>query len=195
MIIPAEVLLQGYTNAIFPMADGKTGKVQWYSADPRGIIDLYDYHIPKRLMRYIKNMNYVIKIDSSFEQVIGLCADRSEDQGVWISNDIIDSYVNLYHLGFAHSIEVHIADKLVAGLYGVSLRSAFFGESMFNLPEYPNTSKIALYYLIQHLIERRFLLLDIQMITSTTGQFGAKLIKKSEYMKLLQKALTIQRKF
>ena len=177
MIIPAEVLLQGYATAIFPMADGKTGKVQWYSADPRGIIDLYDYYIPKRLMRYIRNMNYEIKIDQSFEQVIEHCADRPNDQGVWISKDIIDSYVNLHYLGFAHSLEVFMDQRLVAGLYGVALRSAFFGESMFNLQEYPNTSKIALYHLIQHLIKKKFLILDIHIITSTTSQFGAKLVK------------------
>lgn len=195
MIIPPDTLLQGYASAIFPMAEGKSGKVQWYSADPRGIIDLDDYHVPKRLMRYIRNIQYTITIDKEFEQVIKNCADRPEDQGVWISQDIIDSYINLHFVGFAHSIEVHIDDKLVAGLYGVALRSAFFGESMFNLPAYPNTSKIALYYLIQHLINKNFRLLDIQMITSTTEQFGAKLVKKSEYEKLLKNALSIDASF
>lgn len=195
MIIPPEKLLQGYASAIFPMAEGKSGKVQWYSADPRGIIDLRDYHISKRLMRYIRNMQYTITIDKDFEQVIKHCANRPEEQGVWISQDIIDSYINLHYAGFAHSIEVHIDKKLVAGLYGVALRGAFFGESMFNLPEYPNTSKIALYYLIQYLIEKNFRLLDIQMITSTTNQFGAKLVKKSEYMKLLNNALSFEAVF
>ena len=86
-------------------------------------------------------------------------------------------------------------NKLVAGLYGVALKGAFFGESMFNLSDYPNTSKFALYHLIQHLNERKFLLLDIQMITSTTEQFGAKLIRKEEYNRMLQKALQLDCKF
>ena len=195
LIIPPETLLQGYASAIFPMADGKTGTIQWYSADPRGIIDLNDYYISKRLMRYIKNLQYEIKVDKNFDQVIKYCAKRPEEQGVWISQEIIDSYINLHYVGFAHSFEVYIEDKLVAGLYGVALRSAFFGESMFNLPAYPNTSKIALFYLIQHLVKNNFKLLDIQMITSTTKQFGAKLVNKSNYMKLLKNALSFEAKF
>ena len=188
-MIPAEQLLQGYANGIFPMADGKNGKVKWFQADPRGIIDLNEYHVPKRLMRYIRNTLYNVTFDQSFKEVITLCSQRPEDQGIWISDEIIDSYYNLFTLGFAHSVEVRIDKTLVAGLYGVALRCAFFGESMFNYPEYPNTSKIALYYLIQRLIKNKFMLLDIQMITSTTQQFGAKLISKSEYHFLLEQAL------
>ena len=188
-MIPAEQLLQGYANGIFPMADGKNGKVKWFQADPRGIIDLNEYHVPKRLMRYIRNTLYNVTFDQSFKEVITLCSQRPEDQGIWISDEIIDSYYNLFTLRFAHSVEVRIDKTLVAGLYGVALRCAFFGESMFNYPEYPNTSKIALYYLIQRLIKNKFMLLDIQMITSTTQQFGAKLISKSEYHFLLEQAL------
>ncbi len=190
-MIPPEQLLQGYANGIFPMATSEHGEIQWYSADPRGIIDLSDYHVPKRLMRYIKNTNYAISLDESFEDVIKSCAVRPEDQGVWISDEIVESYINLFNLGFAHSVEVRIDEHLVAGLYGVALKGAFFGESMFNKAEYPNTSKIALYYLIQHLIKKKFVLLDIQMVTSTTKQFGAKLISKNSYYTLLQKALSI----
>ena len=194
-MIPHEQLLQGYANGIFPMADGKKGTIQWYSADPRGIIDLEDFHIPKRLVRYLRNKKYTISLDQSFQEVIRSCAQRSEKEGVWISEEIIESYINLFNLGFAHSVEVRMDNKLVAGLYGVALKGAFFGESMFNLLDYPNTSKFALYYLIQHLNERKFLLLDIQMITSTTQQFGAKLIRKEEYYKRLMKALQRDCKF
>ena len=188
-MIPPEILLQGYATGIFPMADGKKGKIQWYSADPRGIIDLQDYHIPKRLLRYIKNSNYEIFFDNSFAEVIKQCAQRPKSEGIWISDEIIESYINLHNLGFAHCVEVHIKDDLVAGLYGVALRGAFFGESMFNNPDFPNTSKIALYYLIKHLKEKNFYLLDIQMITSTTEQFGAKLINKADYLLRLKQAL------
>lgn len=192
-MIPPEILLQGYATGIFPMADGKKGKIQWYSADPRGIIDINDFHVPQRLLRYIKsykkNPSFEILFDNSFSDVLENCAIRPKDQGMWISDEIIESYINLHKVGFAHSVEVHVENKLVAGLYGVALRGAFFGESMFNFKEYPNTSKIALYFLIEHLIKNQFALLDIQMITSTTEQFGAKLIKKSEYLVLLQKAL------
>lgn len=188
-MIPPEQLLQGYVNGIFPMATGKNESIQWYSADPRGIIDLTDYHISKRLRRYIRNKDYKITFDESFDEVIHNCATIHKEEGVWISDEIIESYIHLFELGFAHSVEIWMDDQLVAGLYGVALKGAFFGESMFNKPEYPNTSKIALYYLIQHLIDNNFLLLDIQMVTSTTEQFGAKLIKRSKYMKILDEAL------
>ena len=106
-----------------------------------------------------------------------------------------NSYINLHTLGFAHSVEILSNSELIAGLYGVALGGAFFGESMFNIKEYPNTSKIALYHLIKHLIKQEFVLLDIQMITPTTEQFGAKLVSKSEYMVLLMKALQFKSKF
>lgn len=194
-MIKAEILLNGYANAVFPMADGKNGKINWYSADPRGIIDLFDYHIPKRLMRYIKNADYSITFDQFFDKVIKNCSIRPKEQGIWISDEIIESYINLHLLGFAHSVEVYVEEKLIAGLYGVALKGAFFGESMFNFPDYPNMSKIALYHLIQKLKDKKFILLDIQMITTTTKQFGAKLISKSEYIQKLHEALQIECKF
>lgn len=194
-MIPPEQLLQAYATGIFPMYSSEVGKVQWYSADPRGIIDLTDYHISKRLMRYIRNSDYIVTFDQSFDKVIKSCAQEHKDEGIWISNEIIQSYTNLFNLGFAHSVEISSGSKLIAGLYGVALRGAFFGESMFNLNEYPNTSKIALYYLIQHLVKREFLLLDIQMITSTTEQFGAISISKNDYLTRLNVALSQERTF
>ena len=156
MIDPAQ-LLQGYASGIFPMADSKEGEINWYSADPRGYIDLNDFQefkLPKRIMRYINNMDYVIKVDTCFEEVMRECATRPRDENTWISEEMIVSYVNLHHLGFAHSIEVFVKENLVGGLYGVSLRGAFFGESMFN--RVSNASKIALYYLIQRLLEKKY---------------------------------------
>ena len=194
-MIPPDELLHAYATGIFPMYSSEVGKVQWFSADPRGIIDLNDYHISKRLLRYIRNSKYTISFDQSFEKVINYCSQIHEEDGVWISNEIIESYINLFNLGFAHSVEVSSGQKLVAGLYGVAFRGAFFGESMFNLKKHPNTSKIALYYLIQHLKRQDFFLLDIQMITSTTEQFGAKVISKKEYLTQLNYALTQDRIF
>ena len=144
-------------------------------------------------MRYINNMDYVIKVDTCFEEVMRECATRPRDENTWISEEMIVSYVNLHHLGFAHSIEVFVKENLVGGLYGVSLRGAFFGESMFN--RVSNASKIALYCLIQRLLEKKYRLLDIQMITPTTELFGAKLISREKYLKKLEYALQIVCKF
>ena len=192
-MIDPNTLLRAYAQGIFPMADSKNGKIEWYSFEPRGIIDLDDFIVPKRLLRYIKNLKYKIKIDFSFEQVMRECSNRPEEEKTWISEEMIESYVNLHRLGFAHSVEVYIENKLVGGLYGVTLKGAFFGESMFN--RVSNASKIALYHLIQNLNLKRYRLLDIQMLTPTTEVFSAKEITREEYLEKLAYALEINCEF
>lgn len=180
-------LLQGYSKGIFPMADSIDGKIQWYTADPRGIIDLTDYYVSKRLLRYIKKTKYEVKINSEFEKVMRACAARPSPEGTWISEDMVKSYVNLHKLGHAHCVEIWMKNILVGGLYGVTLKGAFFGESMFKTVS--NASKYALYHLIKRLNEKRFKLLDVQMLTPTTEQFGAKAISREEYLLILQEAM------
>jgi len=175
------------------MADSKDGEIKWYSFHPRGIIDLEEYYVSKRLLRYIRNTFYSVKIDTVFEQVMRACADRPNYENTWISEEMIESYINLHKLGFAHSVEVFMDNSLVGGLYGVALKGAFFGESMFN--HVSNASKIALYHLIKRLIERNYRALDVQMITPTTALFGAKSISRSEYLTFLDYALEIECKF
>jgi leucyl/phenylalanyl-tRNA--protein transferase len=192
-MIDPNFILQGYSRGIFPMADSRDGEIKWYSADPRGIIDLNDYHISKRLLRYIRNTQYEVRIDSMFEQVMRECANRPSHEQTWISEEMVESYVNLHQLGYAHSVEILMDGKLVGGLYGVSLKGAFFGESMFN--KISNASKLALYHLIQRLIKRNYRLLDIQMITPTTAQFGAKVVMRDEYLRLLRNALSVDCRF
>ena len=192
-MIDANTLLSGYAKGIFPMADSKNGEIDWYSANPRGYIDLKDWSVSRRLLRYIKNSDYTVEIDKCFEKVMRECATRPYYEDTWISEEMIKSYVNLYNLGFAHSVEIYIEQRLVGGLYGVSLRGAFFGESMFN--RFPNASKFALYHLIQRLLQKEYKLLDIQMLTPTTELFGAKLISNEEYLKKLEYALQYDCKF
>lgn len=182
--IPPELLLQAYARGYFPMADGETGKIQWYTADPRAILPLHPHHIPRRLARALKKSSFTYTRDQAFEQVIRGCADR---ESTWISGGIMRSYTALHERGYAHSVEVWRGEALVGGLYGVHLGGAFFGESTFGRE--PDAAKAAMAHLLEHLERRGFRLLEIQMITNLTAQFGARAVAREEYVPLLREAL------
>jgi leucyl/phenylalanyl-tRNA--protein transferase len=118
---------------------------------------------------------------------------RFKGDETWISQDIIDSYNNLHKLGFAHSVEVYQHNVLVGGLYGVSVGSAFFGESMFH--KVPNASKVAFHYLMENLKQRNFKLLDTQFINDNVKRFGAIEISKRQFMKILKDSISTKNKF
>lgn len=166
------------------------GEIRWFSPDPRGILPLEAVHMPKRLARVVRRTPFRIEIDRAFEQVMRECAadDRDPvDPGTWISDEIIESYVALHQRGVAHSVEAWHDDRLVGGLYGVSLRGAFFGESMFFRET--DASKVALVALVERLRSRGFLLLDTQWVTPHLQQFGAIEIPREEYLRRLEKSL------
>lgn len=189
-IIPPNLLLAAYATGYFPMADSENKKIYWYSPDPRAIIPLEDFKISRSLKQTIKKNIFKVKINTSFQNVIIACADRKE---TWISQEIIDSYVNLHKLGYAHSVETWYKDKLVGGLYGVAMGSAFFGESMFSRMR--DASKVALVTLVNILKNNGYLLLDTQYITPHLRQFGAIEISKEEYLQILGNALRKTNKF
>jgi leucyl/phenylalanyl-tRNA--protein transferase len=186
-------LFYGYINGIFPMADSD-GTLYWYSPDPRAIIPLDSYKAHKSL-RPILNKNYFeIRIDYDFEAVMRGCAiARNETDDTWISEEIIEAYTGLNGIGLAHSVEAYLDNKLVGGLYGVSIGAAFFGESMFYTQ--PNASKVAFHYLIQTLRKQGFELLDTQFINDNVKRFGAIEIPKANYLNLLRKATEKKARF
>ena len=186
MTIDPQTLIDAYCNGYFPMAEPVTNEIYWYSPDPRAIFDLNNFHIPKSLQQKIRSNHFQFKINSDFEQVIIKCSERKE---TWISHDIIDSYINLYELGFAYSFEAYYNGKLAGGLYGVAIRGAFFGESMFH--EVRDASKVALVFLVDVLKRCGYTLLDIQFTTEHLKRFGALEIPKTEYIKKLDAALQI----
>jgi leucyl/phenylalanyl-tRNA--protein transferase len=179
-----QFLLEAYRIGIFPMAE-PDGQIYWYSPDPRAVIDLNHFHVPRTLRQRTRQRRFQIRVNSAFEQVIRACADRPE--GTWISPQIIDAYVRLHQMGAAHSVESWQDDRLVGGLYGVALAAAFFGESMFH--RVTDASKVALAWLLQHLADRGFLLLDVQFLTEHLTRFGAHNISRHEYLRLLDLAL------
>ncbi len=187
-MIPPSLLLEGYRRGVFPMGM-PDGSVQWFSPDPRGIIPLDTFHVPRRLARAARAsgpLGFDIRVDTAFADVVRACAAREDEDGTWISQDIFDSYTALHDLGHAHSVEVWKEGVLAGGLYGVAVGGAFFGESMFHRAR--DASKIALAALVERLRARGFTLLDIQWVTPHLEQFGAVEISRKEYLTRLRDA-------
>jgi leucyl/phenylalanyl-tRNA--protein transferase len=185
-VIPVDALLNAYASGWFPMAIAP-GEIRWYSPDPRGVIPLDTFHVPGRLARTLRSGRFDIRFDTDFAAVIAACAARPDADGNWIDREIIDSYRALHDRGFAHSVEVWQSGSLVGGLYGVSLKGAFFGESMFHTVN--DASKAALVALVERLRARGFRLLDTQWVTDHLVKFGAIEISKRRYLRLLDDAL------
>jgi len=163
------------------MEDGEIG---WFSPDPRAIIPIDDaFHVPHGLKRALSRGDFDLRVNHSFEAVIRACGGRNE---TWITEEIIASYLELHHRGFAHSIEAWRNGRLAGGLYGVSVGGAFFGESMFHWET--DASKVALHGLVQRMRDRGFTLLDTQWITPHLRQFGALEISRRKYLRLLAEA-------
>jgi leucyl/phenylalanyl-tRNA--protein transferase len=190
-VIAPDLLIAAYEEGVFPMAL-EDGSIGWFSPDPRGILPLQTFHTPARLARSIRHGGWTIRLDTAFEAVVRACAKRRED-GTWISEEIVESYVALHRLGRAHSVEVWRGDALAGGLYGVHLGGAFFGESMFHRER--DASKVALVALVEILRARGFTLLDTQWTTPHLEQFGAMEIPRKEYLRRLKQALRVDATF
>jgi leucyl/phenylalanyl-tRNA--protein transferase len=189
-LLQPDFLLLAYCSGYFPMADSITGEIRWYSPDPRAIFELEEFHVPRSLRQVLKSDRFQIAVDRQFEPTIRACATRNE---TWISPEIIRAYMKLHEMGFAHSVEAWHKGKLAGGLYGVAIRGAFFGESMFSRVR--DASKVALAYLVRRLQDSGFELLDTQFITPHLARLGAKEIPRSEYLERLNKALMKQASF
>jgi leucyl/phenylalanyl-tRNA--protein transferase len=181
-----ESLLSAYAQGVFPMAD-RFGFIRWYSADPRGILPLDRFHIPKTLGQLIRNgKGLEVKFNHDFSATMRACREARKE-GTWINQKLIAAYERLHDLGFAHSVETWWDGELAGGLYGVSLGGAFFGESMFHRRR--DASKIALVALVNRLNERGYLLLDTQASTNHLRRFGCIDISAAEYLERLDAAL------
>lgn len=190
MVIPTDILLGWYRNGIFPMAEPQTGEIYLFNPDPRCIIQLDEFHMSSSLEKIIRSGKFEVRFNTAFEDVMRACAKRDE---TWISEDIIESYCALHREGSGCSVECWRNDRLVGGLYGVSLGGAFFGESMFHTER--DASKVALAALVSRMKQRNMILLDTQYSTPHLARFGAKEISQSEYLRRLTKALKIQTTF
>ena len=174
-------ILEAYRNGIFPWySPGEP--ILWWSPNPRMVLVPSELKISRSLRRTLRAGNYQIRLDSDFPAVIRACARtrRKGQAGTWISGEMQAAYGSLHELGFAHSVETWLDDKLIGGLYGLAIGKMFYGESMFS--HATDASKIALAHLCRHLDAERFGLIDCQMNTPHLASLGAHEIPRSEFI-------------
>ena len=176
----------------------------WFAPEPRGIFELDEIHVPSRLQRKMRSGKFQVTFDQAFPEVMlgCACSGKRQEEGCWIYKEFFCGYCKLYEMGFAHSAECWLNDgdftdaleeerrlhrKLVGGVYGVALNSFFAGESMFSVET--DSSKIALFSLLNRLRENGFQLFDLQVLNAHTQSLGGKNIHRDEYMKRLKNAL------
>ena len=187
--IEPRALINAYCNGIFPMGMDN-GRLSWFSPDPRGIIPIGDFRVPRSVRAELRRMAFDIRVDTAFSSVVRGCGDRD---GTWITREIVGSYETLHKMGCAHSIETWSGDELIGGLYGVSIGGAFFGESMFSLVS--GGSKAALVWLMHHLQKKGFILHDTQWTTPHLAMFGGTEIPRGNYMELMERAVQLPIEF
>jgi leucyl/phenylalanyl-tRNA---protein transferase len=186
-------VLNGYAMGIFPMGE-EAGSIAWYEASPRAIMPVElpssNIKISRSLKQVLSKNRFDIKINTSFEEVIDSCAAR---ESTWINNLIRNAYIDLHRRGYAHSIEAWQNGELAGGLYGVVYKGAFFGESMFH--KVSNASKVCVVKLYEILKQNKFVLLDIQMMTTHFKSFGAIEVSKRGYLEILDRAMNVTCEF
>jgi len=189
-------LLDCYRRGVFPMADSRED-MRLFLMDPdvRGVLPLNQFHVPKRLRKTVRQNKYRVTVDTAFNRIIEACAAPHESRpATWINDAILNLYGALHRQGHAHSVECWTDDnKLVGGLYGVSLGGVFFGESMFSRAV--DASKIALVHLVARLKVGGFQLLDAQFHNPHLEQFGLEEISRDEFRAQLAIALQIDADF
>jgi len=187
--IPVAELLLAYGSGRFPMCHDD-GELYWHDPDPRAIFPLAGLVPNKRAIRAFRKADFILTRNKAFEGVIRACAEREE---TWIDERLITSYLAMHTAGFAHSVESWSGDELVGGIYGVSLRGAFFGESMFS--KVPNAGKAAFFALVAHLQRQGHVLFDTQYLNDFTQQLGALEIPRDRFRKQLDAALDLDAHF
>ncbi len=178
-------LLLAYSSGIFPWT---VHPITWWSPDPRAVFELDGFHVSRSLKRTLRKGNFRVTRNRAFRQVMEACAAPAPGRrGTWISPEFIAAYCELHRQGHAESVECWLGEKLVGGVYGVSIGRFFAGESMFHRAS--DASKVALYHLTAHLRTSGCLLFDIQMLTPITAQLGAIEIPRTEYLRRLASAV------
>ncbi len=190
-----DLVLKAYMIGVFPMAEDATSEeLMWIKPEVRGILPLDGFHISKRLARTMRTTELQFKFSSNFNAVIDGCAQaKTGRETTWINGSIRTAYGELFKRGLCHTVEAWRGGSLVGGLYGISLGSAFFGESMFSRET--DASKMCLVKLVERLNERGYTLLDSQFITPHLKRFGAIEVLRIRYEHMLSQALASQARF
>jgi leucyl/phenylalanyl-tRNA--protein transferase len=187
-----QTLLTAYRSGVFPWPH-EGYPMLWFAPDPRGVLEFSKLHWPRRFLRRWRSLNAApepvrVTFDTAFEQVIQACSTspRGRETGTWILPNMIEAYVRLFQLGYAHSVECWRGANLIGGLYGVLIDGVFSGESMFH--KETDASKICLHALTEKLRADGFNWIDIQMVTPVLETLGAQYISRADYMRWLAQA-------
>ena len=186
--LSAERLLLAYRSGIFPWFN-EDEPILWWSPPERMVVDPLTYKISKSIRNLLNQNKFQVTFNQNFREVITNCqqVERKEQNGTWITEDIIESYTKLHEMGIAKSVEVWQNDELVGGLYGIDLGHIFCGESMFS--KVPNASKIAFVTLMKDLKERNYKLLDCQVHNNHLQKMGAFEVSRETFMKVLKNSI------
>ena len=183
--LSAERLILAYKNGIFPWYS-EPDPILWWSPNPRAVLFLDELKVSRSLSKSIRNKNFEVWINKDFNDVISHCAaTRHYADGTWITDEMKDAYQRLHQENIAHCVSVYSDNKLVGGLYGISLGRFFFGESMFSHTS--DASKVALYHLVEYLKSHEFLMIDCQVPNSHLESLGSRTIPRMEFTAQLQK--------
>ncbi len=185
MQLTPDLLLRAYALGVFPMAESRSAtEIRWIDPLRRTHIPLEGFHVSKSLARHLRRLQARATLNQAFRRVVESCADRPE---TWINASILEAYAALYRAGHAHSVEVWDGDRLIGGVYGVTLGAAFFGESMFSRAT--DGSKMALTFLVHRLRAGGFRLFDVQFMTEHLRSLGAEEIPRAQYHRRLKAAI------
>jgi len=181
-------LLLAYASGIFPWYSEEQ-PIMWWSPDPRTVLFPDQFRRTKNLKRLVKSNYFDVRYDKNFKEVILKCSSvsRKGQKGTWITNEMIKAYTKLHELGYCHSVETYLKNRLVGGLYGVSIGGVFFGESMFHLET--DASKVALWHLIEKLTGWNYDFIDVQQDTTHLKSLGAKNIDRRKFLNLLNSSI------
>ena len=178
----SDILIEAYSNGIFPWPVRPDYPMTWFSPDPRGVIDFSDFKIGKTLTKFLKKSPFIVKFNYDFPAVIQKCSEtiRKHEVGTWIHPSIIKGYTDLFNKELAYCVGVYEDGELVGGLYGVCIGEMISGESMFHTKT--NASKVALVSLINLLKSKGLNFIDTQMVTPVIAGFGGKNIPRKEFI-------------
>lgn len=179
-----DFLWKAYTRGVFPMPENES-TILWLCPNPRAVIRFEDFPRLKRLNRTIRARGWTKTLNRSFAEVMRACGENRQE-GTWITPSMIEAYHWLHRMGRAHSLEVWEGNELIGGVYGVTVGSIFCAESMFS--RVSNGSKAALWFLVDHLRQKGFRLIDCQLLNHHTVSLGATEIPREDYLKELSLA-------
>lgn len=186
--ITTDMLVEAYSKGIFPWPQSES-PILWFCPEERGILEFSEFHIPKKFQKFLKTCHWELRQNTCFEKVILACAEqpRPGQAGTWLTESMIEAYLEFFEQGFVRSFEVFDQDELIGGLYGVQVNGRFSGESMFHFVS--EASKWALYSAVQVLMKENQTWIDTQMVTPVVASFGGKTISRGDFLKKLSEKL------